>query len=116
MNPPLPPLPAKKALELRNLSVFLRASSNGAQCEPQHRRTQGHRFHRPFGRGKSTLLRTLNACTACIRVKRARARSNLWPGHPGRQQDINLLRARIGMVFQKPTPFPMSITTTSPLA
>ena len=28
---------------------------------------------------------------------------------PGSRQDLNLLRARIGMVFQKPTPFPMSI-------
>ena len=67
-------------------------------------------FIGPSGCGKSTLLRVLNRIYA------------LYPGHratgevwvdgqnilaPG--QDINLLRAKIGMVFQKPTPFPMSI-------
>ena len=67
-------------------------------------------FIGPSGCGKSTLLRTLNRMYS------------LYPGHravgeimldgenilaPG--VDINRLRAKVGMVFQKPTPFPMSI-------
>src|SRR4029453_16938521 len=67
-------------------------------------------FIGPSGCGKSTLLRTLNRMYS------------LYPGHratgdifldgenilaPG--VDINTLRAKVGMVFQKPTPFPMSI-------
>jgi phosphate transport system ATP-binding protein len=67
-------------------------------------------FIGPSGCGKSTLLRTLNRMY------------DLYPGQTtsgellldGRNildktVDVNLLRARVGMVFQKPTPFPMSI-------
>ena len=67
-------------------------------------------FIGPSGCGKSTLLRTLNRMY------------DLYPGHRAEgkimfqgsdildpKQDVNMLRARIGMVFQKPTPFPMSI-------
>jgi len=67
-------------------------------------------FIGPSGCGKSTLLRTFNRMY------------DLYPGQKATgeiifknenilnaNQDLNLLRARIGMVFQKPTPFPMSI-------
>ncbi len=67
-------------------------------------------FIGPSGCGKSTLLRTLNRMY------------DLYPGHRaegqiiygGRNildtdQDVNMLRAKVGMVFQKPTPFPMSV-------
>jgi phosphate transport system ATP-binding protein len=67
-------------------------------------------FIGPSGCGKSTLLRTFNRMY------------DLYPGQKATgeiifknqnildpKQDLNLLRARIGMVFQKPTPFPMSI-------
>ena len=67
-------------------------------------------FIGPAGCGKSTLLRTFNRMY------------DLYPGQKATgeiifenqnildpKQDLNLLRARIGMVFQKPTPFPMSI-------
>lgn len=64
----------------------------------------------PSGCGKSTLLRTLNRIY------------ELYPGHRAQgeiiyngrnildsNQDVNMLRARIGMLFQRPTPFPMSV-------
>jgi phosphate transport system ATP-binding protein len=64
----------------------------------------------PSGCGKSTLLRVLNRMY------------DLYPGHRATGEvmldgenilspkyDLNILRARIGMVFQKPTPFPMSV-------
>jgi phosphate transport system ATP-binding protein len=67
-------------------------------------------FIGPSGCGKSTLLRALNRIYSLYPHQRAEGDvlldgSNILD--PG--QDLNLLRARIGMVFQKPTPFPMSI-------
>ena len=67
-------------------------------------------FIGPSGCGKSTLLRVLNRMYDLY--PNQRAEGELWfDGEnilsPG--QDLNLLRARVGMVFQKPTPFPMSI-------
>ncbi len=67
-------------------------------------------FIGPSGCGKSTLLRVLNRMYDLYPNQRAEGEV-LFDGEeilaPG--QDLNLLRARIGMVFQKPTPFPMSI-------
>jgi phosphate transport system ATP-binding protein len=67
-------------------------------------------FIGPSGCGKSTLLRILNRIYELYPGQRATGEV-LVDGHnilePG--QDLNLLRAKIGMVFQKPTPFPMSI-------
>ncbi len=67
-------------------------------------------FIGPSGCGKSTLLRTLNRMYSLYPGQRAvgeivlDGENILAPG-----VDINLLRAKVGMVFQKPTPFPMSI-------
>jgi phosphate transport system ATP-binding protein len=67
-------------------------------------------FIGPSGCGKSTLLRVLNRMYDLYPNQRAEGEV-LFDGEdilaPG--QDLNLLRARVGMVFQKPTPFPMSI-------
>jgi len=67
-------------------------------------------FIGPSGCGKSTLLRTLNRMYDLYPRQRAEGEilfngSNILTP----KQDLNLLRAKIGMVFQKPTPFPMSI-------
>jgi len=67
-------------------------------------------FIGPSGCGKSTLLRILNRMYDLYPKQRAEGkvmmdeRNILDP-----KQDLNMLRARIGMVFQKPTPFPMSV-------
>src|SRR6266851_724608 len=67
-------------------------------------------FIGPSGCGKSTLLRTLNRIYELYPGQMATGEvlldgeNILAPG-----LDLNRLRARIGMVFQKPTPFPMSI-------
>jgi phosphate transport system ATP-binding protein len=67
-------------------------------------------FIGPSGCGKSTLLRILNRIYQLYPEQRATGevlvdgRNILDP-----KEDLNLLRAKIGMVFQKPTPFPMSI-------
>jgi len=67
-------------------------------------------FIGPSGCGKSTLLRILNRVYDLYPNQRAEGEVMLDGQNildPG--QDLNLLRARVGMVFQKPTPFPMSI-------
>ncbi|HXW29142.1 MAG TPA: phosphate ABC transporter ATP-binding protein PstB [Xanthobacteraceae bacterium] len=67
-------------------------------------------FIGPSGCGKSTLLRVLNRIYDLYPKQRAEGEV-LLDGEDilSTKQDLNLLRARIGMVFQKPTPFPMSI-------
>ncbi|MSP50757.1 MAG: phosphate ABC transporter ATP-binding protein PstB [Alphaproteobacteria bacterium] len=67
-------------------------------------------FIGPSGCGKSTLLRVLNRMYDLYPNQRAEG-SVLLDGTDilSKRQDVNLLRTKIGMVFQKPTPFPMSI-------
>ncbi|AZS50269.1 phosphate ABC transporter ATP-binding protein PstB [Entomomonas moraniae] len=67
-------------------------------------------FIGPSGCGKSTLLRTLNRMFELYPEQRAEGEiiidgENILTS----KEDVALIRARIGMVFQKPTPFPMSI-------
>ena len=67
-------------------------------------------FIGPSGCGKSTLLRTFNRMYELYPDQRAEGQvmmggENLITS----KEDVSLIRARIGMVFQKPTPFPMSI-------
>ena len=64
----------------------------------------------PSGCGKSTLLRVLNRMYDLYPNQRASGRV-IMDGENiiGPDVDVSLLRRRIGMVFQKPTPFPMSI-------
>ena len=67
-------------------------------------------FIGPSGCGKSTLLRVLNRIYELYPNQRAQGEVFL-DGEDilHSKQDTNLLRARVGMVFQKPTPFPMTI-------
>jgi phosphate transport system ATP-binding protein len=67
-------------------------------------------FIGPSGCGKSTLLRVLNRMYELYPNQRAEGEV-LFDGENilSPTQDLNLLRSRIGMVFQKPTPFPMTI-------
>ncbi|MGE5115648.1 MAG: phosphate ABC transporter ATP-binding protein PstB [Betaproteobacteria bacterium] len=67
-------------------------------------------FIGPSGCGKSTLLRTFNRMFELYPDQRARGQI-LLDGEDilTSREDVSLLRARVGMVFQKPTPFPMSI-------
>ena len=67
-------------------------------------------FIGPSGCGKSTLLRTMNRMFDLYPEQRATGEL-LFGGQNilDRKIDVNVLRAKVGMVFQKPTPFPMSI-------
>jgi phosphate transport system ATP-binding protein len=95
---------------IRNLEFFYgdnRALKNISVALYQNRVTA---FIGPSGCGKSTLLRVLNRMYDLYPGQRAigevmfNGANILSP-----RQDLNLLRAHVGMVFQKPTPFPMSI-------
>src|SRR3984893_4062303 len=62
----------------------------------------------PSGCGKSTLLRTLNRMHETVRSSRLEGEI-LLDGQNILAQDVTLLRRRVGMVFQRPNPFPKSI-------
>jgi phosphate transport system ATP-binding protein len=66
-------------------------------------------FIGPSGCGKSTLLRVLNRMYDLYPGQRAEGQVIFDGANLLDDLDLNLLRARIGMVFQKPTPFPMTI-------
>ncbi len=67
-------------------------------------------FIGPSGCGKSTLLRTFNRLYELYPGQRAEGEIRLDGDNIlDKKQDLTLLRAKVGMVFQKPTPFPMSI-------
>jgi phosphate transport system ATP-binding protein len=67
-------------------------------------------FIGPSGCGKSTLLRVFNRMYDLYPAQRAEGQVMLDGQNVlDPQIDLNLLRARVGMVFQKPTPFPMTI-------
>jgi phosphate transport system ATP-binding protein len=105
---PLAPLNAK--IEVNNLNFFynkFHALKNVNLSIPEGKVTA---FIGPSGCGKSTLLRTFNKMYALYPEQRAEGEI-LMDGENllSTKLDISLLRARIGMVFQKPTPFPMSI-------
>ena len=66
-------------------------------------------FIGPSGCGKSTLLRSLNRMNDLVENCRITGDIMLDGQDIYKNCDVNLLRRRVGMVFQKPNPFPMSI-------
>ena len=107
---PVNTTPAPARLSIRNLDFFYGTNQalKSIALDLPDRQVTG--MIGPSGCGKSTLLRVLNRMY------------DLYPGHRATGEvildgddilapdvDLNALRARIGMVFQKPTPFPMSI-------
>ena len=66
-------------------------------------------FIGPSGCGKSTLLKSLNRMNDLVEGCRIEGEVLLDGEDIYKDMDVNLLRKRVGMVFQKPNPFPMSI-------
>ena len=101
---------AINAIEVRNLNFFYGSFQGLKDINLDIEQGKVTAFIGPSGCGKSTLLRTLNRMYDLYPGQRAEGKINFYGQNilePG--QDLNLLRSRIGMVFQKPTPFPMSI-------
>ena len=66
-------------------------------------------FIGPSGCGKSTLLKSLNRMNDLVEGCKIEGKVTLDGEDIYRGMDVNVLRKRVGMVFQKPNPFPMSI-------
>ena len=101
---------AVNALEIRNLNFYYGSFKGLKDINMNIEEGKVTAFIGPSGCGKSTLLRTMNRMYDLYPGQRAEGEINFYGNNiltPG--QDLNLLRSRIGMVFQKPTPFPMSI-------
>ncbi|MDE3072249.1 MAG: phosphate ABC transporter ATP-binding protein PstB [Pseudomonadota bacterium] len=107
--PSAEPEPETK-VEIKNLSFYYGNYKAIKNISMSLYTNQVTAFIGPSGCGKSTLLRVLNRIYDLYPHQRAEG-SVLLDGENilDPRQDLNLLRARIGMVFQKPTPFPMSI-------
>ncbi len=100
----------KPKLSVRDLNFYyggFQALKNISLDIPEKKVTA---FIGPSGCGKSTLLRTFNRMFELYPEQRAEGQI-LLDGESilGSKDDVSLIRAKIGMVFQKPTPFPMSI-------
>ncbi len=105
-----PPAPEKSKLSVKNLNFYygkFHALKNINLEIPSQKVTA---FIGPSGCGKSTLLRIFNRMFELYPEQRAEG-SILLDGQDilTSKEDVALLRAKVGMVFQKPTPFPMSI-------
>ena len=102
--------PAPARVSIRNLDFFYgaRQALKSISLDLPDRRVTG--LIGPSGCGKSTLLRVLNRMYDLYPGQRATGEV-LMDGRNllADDVDVNALRSRIGMVFQKPTPFPMSV-------
>ena len=101
---------AINAIEIKNLNFFYGSFQGLKNINLNILERKVTAFIGPSGCGKSTLLRALNRMYDLYPGQRAEGEINFYNENilePG--NDVNLLRSRIGMVFQKPTPFPMSI-------
>ncbi len=101
---------AVNAIEIKNLNFFYGSFQGLKNINLNILERKVTAFIGRSGCGKSTLLRTLNRMYDLYPGQRAEGEINFYNENilePG--NDVNLLRSRIGMVFQKPTPFPMSI-------
>lgn len=110
MNTVAAPEPVRTKIAVRDLDFYygkFHALKNIHLDIPENQVTA---FIGPSGCGKSTLLRVLNRMFELYPEQRAEGSITL-DGEDllDKSRDVALLRAKVGMVFQKPTPFPMSI-------
>lgn len=97
-------------MQIRNLNFYYGTFKALSDVSLELAKNKVTAFIGPSGCGKSTLLRTFNRMFDLYPNQRAegeimfRGKNVLAKG-----QDVNMLRAKVGMVFQKPTPFPMTI-------
>ena len=110
MPDPVVPNGNPAALQIRNLDFYYGdfKGLKNVNIDIAHKKVTA--FIGPSGCGKSTLLRTFNRMYDLYPGQRAEGEI-LFHGNNllDKKQDVNMVRAKIGMVFQKPTPFPMTI-------
>ncbi len=102
--------PANNTIEIRDLNFYYGGFQALKSINLAIEARKVTAFIGPSGCGKSTLLRTLNRMFELYPGQRAGGEILMGGVNVlSRHQDVNKLRAKVGMVFQKPTPFPMSI-------
>jgi phosphate transport system ATP-binding protein len=103
--------PAERTkLEVKNLNFYYGKYQAIKDVNLSIKENKVTAFIGPSGCGKSTLLRTFNRMYELYPGQRAEGEINLDGDNLlTSKMDISLIRAKVGMVFQKPTPFPMSI-------
>jgi phosphate transport system ATP-binding protein len=105
------PIPTDQVkIEVKNLDFYYDKTRSLKSVSAPFARNRVTALIGPSGCGKSTLLRTLNRMYALYPGQRAEGEI-LMDGEDilAARMDLARLRSRIGMVFQKPTPFPMSV-------
>ena len=96
-------------MSIRNVELYygnFHALKNVSMDIPEKKITA---FIGPSGCGKSTLLKSLNRMNDLVEGCKITGQVLLDDQDIYREMDVNLLRKRVGMVFQKPNPFPMSV-------
>ena len=99
----------KSKIKIENLELYygnFHALKNVSMEIPEKEITA---FIGPSGCGKSTLLKSLNRMNDLVEGCKITGKVLLDDQDIYRDMDVNLLRKRVGMVFQKPNPFPMSV-------
>ena len=99
----------KTKIDIRDLNFYYGASKALKNITLPLKERKVTAFIGPSGCGKSTLLRAINRIFELYPHQRAEGEIMMDGENILTLKDMNLLRARVGMVFQKPTPFPMSI-------
>ncbi len=105
-----PPAPQPVKISIEHLNLFYGTFQALKDVNLEVKQNEITAFIGPSGCGKSTCLKTLNRMNDLVFDCRVEGTvkidgQNIY----GRDCDVNLLRKRAGMVFQKPNPFPMSI-------
>ncbi len=96
-------------MTIENVELYygnFHALKNVSMEIPEHKITA---FIGPSGCGKSTLLKSLNRMNDLVEGCKITGKVMLDDQDIYRDMDVNVLRKRVGMVFQKPNPFPMSV-------
>ena len=99
----------KNKIKIKNLDLFygnFKALKNINLEIPEKQITA---FIGPSGCGKSTLLKSLNRMNDLVENCKISGEITIDNTNVYKDMDVSLLRKRVGMVFQKPNPFPMSI-------
>ncbi len=110
MSAPTPTIPGDAILVVRDLNFYYGDFRGLTNVSLNIAKSKVTAFIGPSGCGKSTLLRTFNRMYDLYPGQRAEGQINFHGKNLlDKKQDVNLVRAKIGMVFQKPTPFPMTI-------
>jgi phosphate transport system ATP-binding protein len=95
--------------EIKNLDLFYGGFQALKKINMEIEAGMISAFIGPSGCGKSTLLKTLNRMNDIIEGCKITGSVRLYGEDIYNGADVNLLRKRVGMVFQKPNPFPMSV-------